>query len=1042
MDTGRPDADPMAARCIHELFAEQAARTPAATALVHGPRRISYQELNARADRLAATLAAAGVGRGDLVGTYLPRSPDLVVALLATLKTGAGSVILDPANPADWLRGMARDAAVAAVLAAAGSPVEWLGSATPLIRVGAEPPAAAPLRSTAGPEDIACVMFTSGSTGHPKGIAVPHRAIVDSLAGQDYLPFTPSTVWLQCAAVSWDAFALELWGALLSGGTCVLYPGQRPDPARMASLVAEHGVSVMYLSGSLFNVVVDDYPGVLAGLDRLVVGGEVVSPKHVRLARERFPGLRLSNAYGPVETMIFTTLHPVTTADTDPGPVPIGRPLPGKTVHVLDERLRPVPAGTVGEAYAGGVGLAHGYLRRPGFTAERFVADPLGPPGARLYRTGDLARRDTDGVLHFVARADAQVKIRGNRVEPAQVQAVLARHPGVARVAVLAETGPSGDRRLVAYVVPAGAYADGDLRAHAAAALPGYMVPSAFVRCAELPLGATGKLDAAALHADWRPLTAAQRRLWLADQVDAGLAYLLPVLVRLRGEVDADALRAALGDLVDRHETLRTVFALRDQEPRLSVRPPGTVRPGFAVRPLAGLPAAEGEHGFDLTTEIPLRAVLFRDDPRESVLLLMFHHIAVDGSALVPLLADLSRAYAARAAGAAPEFPAPPLSYQASADALAARLGERSDPDSPRSRQLAYWRATLAGLPDRTRLPRRPATRVPGRRARAIVRRLDADAHGRLLRLARAHRATPFMVLHAALAILLHRAGAGTDIAIGVPVAGPDAGEVVGFAVNLLVLRTDLGGAPRLDELLRRVRATDLAAFAHRDLPFDEVVAALDPVRRAGRHPLVDVVLAVQNTVPPAFTLPGGDATVEIGRPVAARFELLVDVTEEHDAAGGPAGAVVTVEHQDEVFDPALPEWLAGALPTLLAAMAGTPDAPIASLAAPPPPRPGGGEPAPPEPDRPPRAGIEARLAAIWSAALGTDGIGAHDNFFAVGGTSLDAVRVAARISATEQAPVTAAEIFARPTIAELAGAIGGPVSRIPRAGRGAAPCG
>ena len=848
-------------------------------------------------------------------------------------------------------------------------------------------------------------------------------------------------------------------GALLFGGVCVLYPGQRPDPAVMAALVAEHRVSVMYLSGGLFNVIVDDYPHLLGGLRQLYVGGEVLSSKHVRLALERFPELRLGSAYGPVETMIFTTTQPLGAADAGRATVPIGGPLPGKVLHVLDDALRPVPDGVVGEAYVGGVGLAHGYLGRAALTAERFVADPSGGPGGRLYRTGDLVRRGPAGVLDFVARVDSQVKIRGNRVEPAQVEAVLVRHPAVARAAVVAEPDRAGGRRLVAHVVPAGQYDDDDLRAHMSAALPDFMVPSAYVRCTELPLTATGKLDTAALtapgkrgaaeqHDDpagWLPLTAAQRRLWLADQIDAGLAYLLPVLVRLRGEVDTEALRSALVDVVNRHEALRTLFALRDQEPRRRVLSPGRARPGFVVFPATAAEfdariAEAAERSFDLAAEIPLRAVLLRDGTDEAVLVLMFHHIAVDGWSLVPLLRDLSYAYAARAAAEAPDLPPLPMSYTEHAAGQAALLGERTDPRSIRSRQLGYWRSRLAGLAERTRLPRRSRRGVPGRRADRVVRRLDAAAHVRLARLARDHRVTPFMVLHAGLSVVLQRSGAGVDVPIGVPVAGRAAqvaDDLVGFFVNLLVLRVELSGAPTVAELLARVRAADLAAFAHRDVPFDEVVAELDPVRSAGRHPLVDVVLAVQNTLPPRFTLPGGTAEVEIGRPVAARFELLVDVTEIYDPDGRPGGLTMTVEYQREVFDPEVVRWLADALPYVLAAMASTPDAPVTALDVPAPPASvEAGEPPAAPLFRLPHDGIERRLAEIWSDALGVEQIGAHDNFFALGGSSLDAVRVAARIAVAERATVTAAQIFACPTIAELAGAVGGAVSGIPRVSR------
>ncbi|MEO3926255.1 amino acid adenylation domain-containing protein [Micromonosporaceae bacterium B7E4] len=1153
-------------RCVHELFEERVARTPTATALVSGPESVSYAALDARADRLAQRLVDTGVRRGDLVGVHLERGIDLVVAVLAALKAGAGYLLLDPAFPADRLRGMAGDAGVAAVLAGSDPTAHRLGVPARTIPVDRRSGRLLPRGAgRARPGDVACVMFTSGSTGRPKGVAAPHRAIVGTLTGQDYLTFSPESVWLQCAPVSWDAFVLELWGALLSGGTCVLYPGQRPDPVVMAELVAQHGVSTMYLSSSLFNVVVDAYPAALAGVRELLVGGEVLSPAHVGRALDRFPRLRLGNGYGPVEAMIFVTTHPVTGADAARASVPIGRPLAAKHAYLLDERLRAVPDGEVGELYVAGVGLAHGYLRRTGLTAERFVADPFGAPGERMYRTGDLVRRDADGRLEFVGRADAQVKIRGFRVEPAEIEAVLAQHPAVERAAVVAAPDRQGERQLVAYVVPRrgrerGPDAD-ELRTQVAAVLPDFMVPSGFVAVDTLPLTANGKLDRAALpepgpadtvrrrasrppstegekalcelfaevlgvpsvgvddnffdlggdslrvarllsrvHAELGdgigvravfetptvaalarqlgdvrrpepvssaepdrsvvtgtppepapgsvapgglPLSYPQRRLWFLDQVDAGIAYNMPILIRLRGEVDTEALRAALHDLVDRHEALRTVFTARDGEPEQRVLPAGQAWSDIAVlrvvddAELAGQVDRAARHRFELSGELPFRAALFTDaaDPHRHALLLVMHQIAADGWSLAPLLRDLSRGYAARRVGAAPEPPTNPGRYADVALDQRERLGDPADPDSVAGRQLHYWTSVLADLPGGLALPRRPdRPAAPGPRAETVVRDVDVARHARLVELARRHRGTLFMVLHAALAVVLRRAGAGDDIAIGAPIAGRTAiapNDVVGFFVNMLVLRTDLSGDPAVDELLARVRDADVAAFAHQDVPFEQVVAELNPVRSPGRHPLVDVVLALQNNARADLSLPGVETSVHVVRTGAARFELLVDVTDDYGPGGVPAGIAVTVEYQADVFERSTIQWLVDALVRVLDAMADAPETRLAALDALVEPPNGAAEPVTPPRPAPgsggyvaPRTGLERRLAEIWADALGVRRVGVHDNFFTLGGNSLRAVRVAARISTVERLPATAAAVFAAPTVAELARAL------------------
>ncbi|GHG97216.1 non-ribosomal peptide synthetase [Streptomyces lanatus] len=1127
---------------VHELFTAQARRTPAATALVYGDERLSYGELDARADRLAARLWARGARPGAAVGVFLERSADMVVALLGTLKAGAAHVLLDPDFPAERLRGMAADAQVTVVVSRRGThqPIGAVGSVAVEDAEAVE--SLAPGTVEVRPHDPACVMFTSGSTGRPKGIVASHAAITGTLIGQDFASFGAGAVWLQCSPVSWDAFALELWGPLLNGGLCVLHPGQRPDPVVMAGLVERHAVTSLYLSASLFHVIVDEYPRALAGVRELIVGGEPLSPAHAARALERHPGLRLSNGYGPVEGMVFLTVHPVTAEEVRDGrPVPIGRPLAGKRLRVLDDRLRPVPDGETGELYTAGAGVALGYRGRPGLTAERFVADPYGPPGERMYRTGDLVRRRPDGVLEYLGRADSQVKIRGFRVEPGEVETVLAGHPGVVRAAVVARPDATGDKRLVAYVVPRQRpLSKGELREYAARVLADYLVPAAFVLLDALPLTPNGKLDRAALpepgpvtgslaSATARqpsgeveealcglfsevlgvasvgpeddfftlggnslmvarllgriqltlgarvgvrtlfesrtpaalvpyvekaerdapasapapspggsalPLSYAQRRLWFLDRVDAGNAYTLPVLVRLRGEVDPGALRAALADVAVRQSVLRTVFEERDGEPYQRVL--DEARPRLRqvdVRSdgLAQAVAEAARHRFDLAAELPLHGALFsvQDRPGEHALLLVLHHIAGDGWSLPPLFRDLSRAYAARASGAAPRLAPLPVPYADFARRQRERLGRADDPGSLAAEQLAFWRKALADLaPGGPLLPRRaerPA--VPGRDAVTVVRRMDAQAHARVVEVARAEGATLFMALHAALAAALVRAGAGEDLAVGSPIAGRGhdgtVEDVVGFFVNMLVLRTDASGDPTARQLLARVRETALSAFAHQDVPFEEVVDALGPVRPPGRQPFTEVVLALQNNARAEVELPGAEAGVEPVRTGTARFELLVDVADDHGPSGAPDGMTLVFEYRASCLEPEFVRWLADAVVEALCAAAAEPDLPLSRLPLPEPPR--RADPARDAVRVPARAegsaadpALHREITAVWSEVLGVDGIGPHDDFFGLGGNSLRAVRVAARLTGAGRT-VTAAQLFTSPTVAALA---------------------
>jgi nonribosomal peptide synthetase DhbF len=1162
------------AKCVHEMFQEQAARRPEAIALVSGPQRLSYAELDRRADRLAGRLTDVGLGRGDVAGIHLERGADMVVAVLAVLKAGAGYLMLDPEFPAPRLRDMAADASAAMVITLDGAArqVGFSAQVTDLSDGGGRP-----LPHGAGgarPQDVACVMFTSGSTGRPKGVAAPHRAITGSLQGQGYMPFGPDSRWLQCAPISWDMFGFELWGALLFGGMCVLHPG-RPDPLVMAQLATEHQVNTMYLSCSLFNVIVDEFTEVLAGVHDLMIGGEAPSPAHVARALRRLPQLRLVQGYGPVEAMMVVTTEPVT--DAAGGLLPIGRPLAGKQAHVLDTRLRPVRDGEVGELYAAGEGLAHGYLGRQGQTAERFVACPFGSPGGRMYRTGDLVRWHSCGPLEFVGRADSQVKVRGFRVEVAEVEAVLARHPAVARVAVVAGKDHQGEGRLIAYVVPSAWQEEGSLtevlRAHARAALPDFMVPSVVVPMRAFPLTASGKLDrgklpppasrrkpppsascgsrnleekvlcglfaeilgvepqgiddsffelggnslqvsrllsrirtalgvevgiravfeaptVAALAArladappaplpvpsdlepvppDSVPLSSAQLRLWLLDQMDAGAAYTLPILIQLRGEVDPGALRDALADVVARHEALRTLFVAVDGEPVRRVLAGEAARPELTVfqASAAELDARVTEASrfrFDLSTELPVRAVLGTDeqDGSRHILLVVLHHIAADGWSLAPLFRELSQAYAARRDGMPPTWLPLPLQYGQYAARQRRRLGDPADPASVLSRQLRYWAAAAAGLSDALAPLRAPVPGIAGQRVGVVSRAIGAAGHAALVRLAREHGVTLFMVLQAGLAAVLQRAGAGDDVAIGCAVAGrddEDVADLVGFFVNLLVLRMDLSGDLSAIALLARARETTLTAFAHQDVPFDRVVSEVNPERRPGRHPLIDVVLVLQNNWQARLSLPSARAEARVLPPRVSRFGLLVEAADQYAPDGTPCGLALTLEYEAAEFAPQVIEWLATCLVGTLSAMAADPSARLAGLAGLPelPPRAlklpqaAGATTPPVHPGAPPglsgaQAGLESRLAAIWANELGVERVGRDDDFFALGGTSLGAVRIAARIAATESLPVRVAHVFDAPTIAQLAAALASAgdqpgasvpsITRVPRARR------
>ncbi|WP_391858379.1 amino acid adenylation domain-containing protein [Streptomyces silvisoli] len=478
-----------------DLFAGQARRTPDAIALCDGDRRLTYRQLDEWSDRVASRLLDGGLAAEDRVALLMDRCAELVVAQLAVLKAGGAYLPVDTRGP--------RERRVA-LLAQAGAAVRLTADQVAAARTDR---AEGALRPAADPDQLAYVMFTSGSTGVPKAVAVRHRDVASLATDSRFTGGGCARVLLH-SPVAFDAATFEVWAPLLNGGCVVVAPDRPVDAALLRRLAHDGGLTAVWLTAGLFRLLAQDAPDCFAGLRQVWTGGDVVPAAAVRRVLTACPGLTVVDGYGPTETTTFATCHPLTDAAAVPDTVPIGHPLDDVRIHVLDSRMRPVPPGCAGELFVAGEGVARGYLGRPGDSAARFLADPFGPPGGRMYRTGDLARRRPDGTVEFLGRVDDQVKIRGFRVEPGEVEAALAAHPDVADVTVVAREDRPGARHLVAYVVgPAGQDTE-QLRAFARRTLPDYLVPSAFVALAALPLSGNGKVDRTALPA---PRTRAAR---------------------------------------------------------------------------------------------------------------------------------------------------------------------------------------------------------------------------------------------------------------------------------------------------------------------------------------------------------------------------------------------------------------------------------------------------------------------------------------------------------------------------------------------------
>ncbi|QSQ26379.1 non-ribosomal peptide synthase/polyketide synthase [Pyxidicoccus parkwayensis] len=486
--------------CVHHLFSHQASLTPDSIAVEAASGHLSYRQLDERSNQLASYLRTLGVTPGTRVGLCLERSLELPIGLLGILKAGAAFVPLDPAYPAERLDFMLAQTGVS-VLVTQQKLADELPSYVPLLvcldsewdLVSSQPMSSVDCFATA--DSLAYVMFTSGSTGQPKGVCIPHRGITRLVRGSTFIHFGPDEVFLQLAPISFDASTLEVWGALLHGARLVLFPPHQPTLEELGAALVRHRITTLWLTAALFEQMTLHQPQALASVRQLLAGGDALPAQRVREHLTRLaPGAVLINGYGPTENTTFTCCHRLQPGDVFASSVPIGRPISNTRVFVLDSSLQPVPVGVPGELYAAGDGLAWGYMGRADLTAERFIPSPFGT-GERLYRTGDQVRWLPDGTLEFLGRNDSQVKVRGFRIELGEVEAALRAHPEVREaVAVVREDAP-GDKRLVAYFVPRQDVDAASLRAFLQQRLPEYMLPSAFVSLQALPLSANGKVD-------------------------------------------------------------------------------------------------------------------------------------------------------------------------------------------------------------------------------------------------------------------------------------------------------------------------------------------------------------------------------------------------------------------------------------------------------------------------------------------------------------------------------------------------------------------
>ncbi|GHO60113.1 hypothetical protein KSB_85880 [Ktedonobacter robiniae] len=1033
---------------LHELFVEQAERIPERIALVSGEQHLTYAALEQRVERVAAHISALDMNADRLVGVYMERSLEMMIAILGVLRAGGAYIPLDPTYPRERLAFMIEDSRLAVVLA---QPALQHDLPIPVRHVACiqqngeveqfqwENDATESQMSTLQGQ-LAYVIYTSGSTGRPKGTTITHSSVVNFIQSMCQRPgITEDDSILAVTSLSFDIAVLELLLPLTIGARVHLVGWDiAADGAKLAAYLADMAVTLMQATPTTWRLLLG---AGWRGEERLkmLCGGEVLP---LELAAQLVPkGASLWNMYGPTETTIWSTTGRIA---PEPASISIGQPIANTQVYVLNAYYQPVPVGVTGELYIAGNGLARGYLHHPGLTAERFLPDPFCPDGARMYRTGDLARWLADGTLECLGRVDSQVKLRGFRIELSEIEEVLNQSPAVRANAVIVRDDDQGGKRLVAYVVlePGAASSRIELRRYLQGRLPEYMLPTHFVLLEQLPLTPNGKIDRKALPMPasqedeenswaeartpieealveiWRavlevprvgihdnffelgghsllatqlmarvrtvlqvtlplrtlfdaptvvllaplveqamrgiaqepsiaplrvttrpvvlPLSFAQQRLWFLDRLEPqSTAYLISNARLLRGELDLVALGRSIQALVQRHESLRTIIQVQNDEPAQFISPARGYRlPIIDLRGLQEdarqrsarmLVTQEAQQPCDLMRGPLFRCSFVRLADEEGVLLVTMHHIISDAWSMQLFYSELRHLYQALTSDDAPTLPALPVQYPDYA------LWQRGWLQGEvLATQMAYWQAQLADVPALdlpTDYLRPPLQSYRGATlSLEVAKTLQDELHA----LAQREGVTMFMLLLAAFQVLLMRYTNQCDISVGTPITNRTRAElehIIGLFVNTLVLRTDLSGNPSFVDLLARVREVALGAYTYQDIPFEQLVEALQPTRDMSRSPLFQVMFTTQQVRP---TTSGTVETVAVQslkvEQQTARFDLTLSVTMS------PQGLYCSVEYSTDLFKAQTISTLLQHWQTLLEAIVRTPRARLADL--------------------------------------------------------------------------------------------------------------
>ncbi|MGD1807088.1 amino acid adenylation domain-containing protein [Dapis sp. BLCC M126] len=1037
-------------KLIYQIFESQVELYPNNIAVVFEDQKLTYAELNSQANQLAHYLQKKGVEPETIVGIFIERSLEVIIAILAILKAGAAYLPLDTKLPEENLAFRLEDAGVNILLSQSEIAPKNLNQNIKIITKTDENIAQQPQTnptSKVSTENLAYILYTSGSTGKPKGVAIEHQQILNYLHGiQEKLQISSTATSAIVSTFAADLGNTVIFPTLCSGG-CLHIISQEcaSDATALANYFQRYPIDYLKIVPSHLSALLISNPSpFLLPRQCLILGGEAATWDLIANIQQHSPECRILNHYGPTETTVGALTYPVDKPNKyNAKTVPIGIPIPNAQVYVLDEKLQPVPVGVAGELHIGGAGLARGYLNRPELTAEKFISKEGNREqgtGNRLYKTGDLVRYLPDGNIEFLGRIDNQVKIRGFRIELGEIEAAIASHPEVQTAVVIVKGDDSSNKRLIAYFVPTKKqFSPNNLRQFLQEKLADYAIPSAFVKLEFLPLTPNGKIDKKALpepdnvrrelenfvaprnpteellaniwsqllkvekigiHDDFFsvggnsllatqvisrlriafeteiplkylfdfptigeiskaidefkgeklqlppiepisrnndiPLSFAQQRLLFLNLLEEeSTAYHNPAALQLTGKLNISALEKTIEEIVRRHEILRTNFVMKNENPIQVINSPSSLN--FPIIDLQSLPETEKLTAaqkkvieeqtkvFDLSNGSLLRVSLLKLGEESHILSVVMHHIVTDGWSTGIFIRELSTLYQAFSEGKPSTLPELSVQYADFAYWQRQWLSQEL-----RDANLNYWKQQLAGAPALLELPGdRPRPAIQTFRGSLESFRVNSTITQKLKTLSQESGATLFMTLLSAFVVLLSRYSNQDDIVVGSPIANRDRSEIeplIGFFINTLVLRTQLEGNPNFSDVLKQVRQVTLESYTRQDVPFEQLVEALQPERSLSYSPLFQVMFILQNAPMDKLELPGLTLTPLGGDNVTAKFDLTLSMREIDTEIEG------FLEYNTDIFDATTIIRMGEHFQQLLEAIIANPEQPITKI--------------------------------------------------------------------------------------------------------------